>query len=100
MTKEPVNLASASIISASKHQLSVASPDETVILDPGSSVYYSLDGVGRRVWALIQEPRLVADVCETLLEEFEVSPDVMMRDLKVLLGELHAAGLIDIADEA
>ena len=87
-----------SIVTVSKSQLSVAGPDVTVILDPASSTYFSLDGVGLRVWDLIQEPRRVSDVCELLLDEFEVLPHVMMADLKVLLGELDAAGLIDVLD--
>ena len=88
----------ASIVSASRRQVSISGPGEVIILDPESSSYYSLDRVGAKVWALIQEPRCVADLCADLVNEFEVSLDVMARDLKVLLGELEAAGLVVIVN--
>jgi hypothetical protein len=70
-----------------------------VIVDPQLSAYYTLDGVGLRLWDLIQEPRHVGDICERLLEEFDVPADLLLRDVMVLLGELYEAELIEILDE-
>ena len=76
----------------------MAAPDEAVILDPASSMYYRLAGVGQRVWALIQEPRRVREIHEVLVEGYDAPPEVIMKDLKVLLHELAAAGLIIVAE--
>ncbi len=37
--------------------------DETVILDMGSGTYYGLDGVGARVWELLEQPKRFAELC-------------------------------------
>ena len=87
-----------SVISVSSAPLSAAAPGEAVIIDPASSMYYRLAGVGERVWALIQEPRQVADIRDTLAEEYDAPPDVILHDLKVLLRELANAGLIVVAE--
>jgi hypothetical protein len=56
--------------------------------------------VGARVWHLLQEPRTVQDIRETLLMEYEVERDRCERDLLALLQELVAAGLIEVRDES
>lgn len=71
----------------------------TLLLDQ-DGVYYGLDAVGARIWNLIQEPRTMNEVHETLLKEYDVEPDRCERDLLALLQELAAAGLIEIKDEA
>ena len=40
--------------------LSDVQGDEVVLLNLRDGVYYGLDGVGARVWTLVQEPRTVA----------------------------------------
>jgi hypothetical protein len=87
-----------SVIAASPEPMSVATPGEAVILDPTSSMYYRLAGVGQRVWDLVQEPRRVSDIRDTLVEEYDAPPAVILKDLKVLLHELVTAGLIVVSE--
>ena len=70
---------------------------EAVILSLKTGQYYGLDGVGARVWALIQEPKNVSDLLNTLLSEFDVEAGVCERDLWLLLEDLNEAGLVEIA---
>jgi hypothetical protein len=45
---------------------------EAVILNLKTGVYHGLDGVGARIWQLIQEPRTVEEICITLMDEYQV----------------------------
>jgi len=87
-----------SVVVVAKEQISCDLLGESVILDLCGGVYYGLDEVGARVWALMQVPRTVGDVCEALLEEYEVDPQRCEIDLLNLLGELRAKDLIEITE--
>lgn len=89
-----------STVVGAKDQVSCDLAGEAAILNLESGVYYGLDAVGARVWHLLQEPRTVQDIRETLLMEYEVERDRCERDLLALLQELVAAGLIEVRDES
>lgn len=72
---------------------------EAVILNFEPEGYFGLDPVGARVWSLVQEPKMVKEVLDTLLKEYDVEPPVCERDLLALLQDLVAEGLIEIKDE-
>lgn len=72
---------------------------ETAILNLKNGVYYGLDPVGTRIWNLLQSPRRVQEIRDTLLEEYEVTPERCESDLLALLEKLSAEGLIEISDE-
>ena len=67
---------------------------ETVLLNLESGVYYGLDVVGTRVWQLLVQGRTIAGVCETMIEEYEVAPDVLRDDVSRLVGELRERGIV------
>jgi len=73
-------------------------PGETVILDPTSGRYFGLDGVGARVWELLQEPTSLALLIATVTAEYEVDPATCERDLRALVTDLDAKGLVVVAD--
>jgi Coenzyme PQQ synthesis protein D (PqqD) len=93
--------------SISKNSIVVASPDqvssdlagESVILNLKSSTYFGLNEVGSRIWQLIQEPKTVRDVCESILNEYEVDAQTCETEVQVLLADLLAAQLVEIRDE-
>lgn len=66
------------------------------VLGIRSGAYYGLEGVGARVWELIQQPRRVEEVLATLLAEYDVAPETCERDLLALLGELVDEGLVEV----
>jgi hypothetical protein len=67
---------------------------ETVILDTVGGTYYGLDEVGTRIWDLVRDGRSVEAVETVLLDEYEVEPDDLHRDLERLLDELLDQGLL------
>jgi hypothetical protein len=68
--------------------------EETVILDLASGTYFGLDPVGARIWQLLAEGGTLAEVCETMLSEYEVSQEEIERDVIRLAEELSAKQLI------
>ncbi len=67
---------------------------ETVVLDPVSDKYFSLEGVGPRIWELLQESTTLAALNETILKEYEVDEVTCERDVRALVGELVESGLV------
>ena len=67
---------------------------ETVLLNLESGVYYGLDPVGTRIWQLLMEGRTIADICSTMIDEYDVAPDVLRGDVVRLVGELRERGIV------
>jgi len=80
----------------------VANPDamtssvgiETVILHFTAGTYFGLDEVGTRIWQLVQTPRSVREIRDTLLEEYDVDEERCARAVHSLLDSLAGHGLI------
>lgn len=79
--------------------IATAIPGETVILDPTGDKYFSLDGVGPRVWELLQASTTMEDVVVRLIDEYDVDPDVCERDVRQLLDDLVGRGLVVVSDD-
>jgi len=86
----------ASVVSAARNQVSCHLAGEAAILHLGSGIYYRLDPVGARIWALLEQPTRVDRVRDTLLAEYEVDPARLESDLLNLLTQLAAERLIEI----
>lgn len=89
-----------STVVASKGQVSSDLGDEVAILDLDAGMYYGLDEAGARIWELIQEPRMVGDIRDTLVLEYDVEPDRCERDLVDLLQKLVGEGLVEVDSSA
>jgi len=98
--KEPESIISeSSLVVAATDQISSDLGAEAVILNLQSGVYHGLDEVGARIWNLVQQPKPVKDIKQTLVQEYEVEPEVCTSDLLALLHEMKAVGLIEVKDE-
>jgi PqqD family protein of HPr-rel-A system len=86
-------------VTVTSGQISSDLGGETVILDIASGVYYGLNEVGATIWQLIQQPQTVQEIQNSLLQEYDVEPQVCTQDLLQILQELQAAGLVNISNE-
>jgi hypothetical protein len=73
---------------------------EAAILDMQSGFYYGLNAIGSHLWRLIQTPQTVMELCQAIVEAYEVTPDRCERDVLALLQELADAGLIEVNNAA
>lgn len=70
---------------------------QTVALDVRNGICFGLDDVATRIWQMIEAPRSIGEICETLQDEFDVAPDVCEHDVRYLLSELIEAELASVA---
>ena len=71
--------------------------DETVILDLASGTYYGLDAVGARIWKLMTDGLSLTDICDVMLNEYEVDSETLQTDVLFLAEDLCAKGLASLA---
>ena len=69
---------------------------EAVLLDVNSGLYYGLTGVGATIIDLIKEPTTVRTLIEALMEEYDVDPDRVHRDVISFLRDMEDRQLIRI----
>jgi hypothetical protein len=70
--------------------------EEAFLLNMQTNQYYRLDEVGARLWGLLQAGKSLKDSYQALLEEYEVEPDQLERDILKLLEKLKEQGLVEI----
>ncbi len=99
LMQEQKLITNSSIVTAVTHQVATNLAGEIIVLNLQSGMYFSLEGVGARVWDLIQEPRKVNFIKDTILVEYAVEPERCEQDLLALLQKLASAGLVEISDE-
>jgi hypothetical protein len=83
-------------ITARPDQISSDLEGETILLHMTSGLYYGLNDVGVEIWKLIQTPQTLADLRQTLLNEYDVNVEDCDRELKELLTSLSEADLISL----
>jgi hypothetical protein len=93
-------LSVSSAVVATSAQVSSDLAGEAVILSLSSGVYYGLNEVGASIWNLIQQPKIIKEIHEILLQEYDVEASQCEQDILTLLTELSEVGLIEVKDEA
>lgn len=71
---------------------------EAVVLDLESGTYFGLNGVGTRMWQLLEEHGRLRVVFDRLADEFDVAGDRLEQDLIDLVSRLVDKGLVGSND--
>jgi len=69
---------------------------EAVLLELDSGRYFGLNEMGTRIWHLLQSEALLEAVYRSLLDEYEVQPDLLRDDLVRFIGLLAGKGLLEV----
>lgn len=72
--------------------------DEIVILGLRDGVYYGLNDSGAFIWDLIQKPRSITEICDAIVDEYEVEEDTCKMDLLILIQKLLDKGLVEVGE--
>lgn len=67
---------------------------EVVILNLDTEVYFALQGVGLRVWELMDEETSVSAIVDRLEAEYEVERARLQADVDAFVGTLAEKGLL------
>lgn len=73
--------------------------DEVVIINLGTSFYFSLSGAGQPIWALVAAGWSAAEIAARVAEIFGVDSEDAARDTENLIDRLIADGLIEEAPD-
>jgi hypothetical protein len=73
--------------------------NEAVLLNLGNEQYYGLDETGASIWQALTTNETIQAAYEKLLDEYQVSAEILQKDLRKLLEELLAHGLVELQSE-
>lgn len=69
---------------------------ESVLLNVETERYFGLDETGTRMWQLATAAPTLQVAYQQLLDEYEVQPDLLRKDLVELLERLVENGLLQV----
>ncbi len=69
---------------------------ELVALHVDNGTCYGFNGTATRIWAMIEQPRRLSELTGELTREFDVDAATCEAQLRDLLDELAADGLVEI----
>jgi len=72
---------------------------EVILINLGTGKYYTIGGVGDRVWRLIQEKATFDEICLTLTNEYDVTLELVKIEMTKLTEQLVAEELVGISRE-
>jgi hypothetical protein len=90
----------STVVSRSDEPVAVEVDRKIVMMSVEQAMYFGLEGTGPRIWALLEQPRSVASLCDALTEEFDVDPEDCRREVIGFLEELRTAQLVRVHDES
>lgn len=96
MTEVP--LESTTSVVRRKEILSAEVDNEVVLMSVEQGVYYGLNPVGALIWSFLEEPVRVRDLCDQVVEQFDVPLEQCQRDVLALLHDLRAQQLIRVVE--
>jgi hypothetical protein len=71
---------------------------ETALMSVDRGKYYGINPIGSRIWALIEQPRMISELCAVLLSEFEVESSQCENEVLAFLSELAQDNLVTVVD--
>lgn len=71
--------------------------DEYVMMDIDSGDYFSLDGVSRRIWELLDTPASPDDLVTALIGEYDVDAETCKAEVTSFLQDLLDANILQPA---
>jgi hypothetical protein len=87
-------------VSRTDDNLSSNLAGEEVVLNLQDGVYYGLNDVGARVWALLDTMGTPREICEALQAEYEIDRATLEADVLALLAEMEEGGLVESPSSA
>lgn len=70
--------------------------DEMIIIDMNSGKYFGLNETGARIWTLLNEFNDIKKVQGSLLDEYNISEEECLKELKRFLQTIYEKGLVDV----
>lgn len=72
---------------------------EAIIIDLATGVYYSMDGVGGSIWALIETESSFEEIVTAIVARYEVSRNQAETDVQEFVAELLREKLVVVSEQ-
>lgn len=95
MTKSGIDFSSRVMVP--DRVIAKALEDEMVLLDLASETYFGLNEMATAMWQQLVRCATIEEAYETLLEEYDVSPEVLRADLEELLQQLVESRIVELS---
>jgi hypothetical protein len=92
-------ISSKTIVIREEEPIAANVDNEVVILSAKAEAYFGLGETGSAIWQMISSPRRVSDICEELVEQYDIDRETCDRDTVAFLITLLKDRLIRIVDE-
>jgi hypothetical protein len=70
--------------------------DEIVFFDERAGKYFATGAVGADVWALLERPMTMDEICIALMEAYEVDRDTCFQQVSQFLGKMAEINLVEV----
>jgi hypothetical protein len=70
--------------------------DELIMMSIESGKYHTLNATGGRIWALLDKPQTVSELCAALTGEFKTAPAVCQKEVMDFITQLAAREIVTI----
>ena len=72
--------------------------EDVVMMDIEQGAYYGLENVAARIWALTETPVTVGALCESLVNEYEITPEQCHAEVSTFLNELLERKIVEVME--
>jgi len=90
----------ASLVARNEEPIAVEVDRSVVMMSLDQGMYFGLEGTGPRIWALLEQPKTVQQLCDDLMLTFDVDRETCLREVCAFLEEMRRARLVRLCDEA
>lgn len=88
------------VVARNEEPVAVEVDRTVVMMSVDQGMYFGLEGTGPRIWALLEQPRSVQQLCDELMKEFDIDAEACRIEVCNFLEELRRAQLVRIHDKA
>ncbi len=99
MTEEETELTAASVLERNNEIMTAEMGEELVMLHIDQGSYFGLDEIGREIWARIEKPTSMGDLCAALQAEYDAEAETVETDVKTFITRLMRNDLVTIDGE-
>ncbi len=85
----------SSIIRRKPDLITAGSADESVVLDSATGMFFQFNPSAAQMWDLIETPRTLAALVDSITEQFDVTPEACRADIVLLIETLRERGLVE-----
>ena len=68
--------------------------DELIMMDIDKGKYFSLNPVATSIWEILEQPLSIANLCEKLLEAYDVEAEKCKLETEAYIQEMVQLGFI------